>query len=205
MKKTYIGIILIVLSLAGIFGWEFYGRERLMYTEILTVNQNIDAGTVITQDMLASRKTDGASSRSYRVQSVGEVIGKEATGFIPAGAELYPEYFSEIDLVVHEDRGEFVLSIPSNWVVSYPQTIRRGDKVTFLCDGSEILSGITVLYAKSSGNTEVVSDNERLADAANVSLLEVIVDKSQAQLLSELASGNEEELIEPKTFVILYQ
>ena len=205
MKKTFVGIILIVLSLAGIFGWEFYGRERLMYTEILTVNQNIDAGTVITSDMLASKKTDGASSSSYRVTNVGEVLGKEATGFIPFGAELYPEYFSEISLVVHEDKGEFVLSIPSDWVVSYPQTIRRGDKITFLCDGEEVLSGITVLYAKSSGNTEVISDNERLADAANVSLLEVIVNKNQAQLLTSLASGNEEELIEPKTFVILYQ
>ena len=203
MKKTFVGIILIIISLAGIFTWEFYGRERLLYTEILTVNQNVEAGTIITQDMIGTKKTDSASPYSYRVGNVSDIIGKEATSFIPFGAELYAEYFSEVDLVVHEEKGEFVLSIPSGWVVSYPQTIRRGDKVTFLCEGEEVLSDVTVLYAKSSSNTEVVSDDERLQDAASVSLLEVIINKSQAQLLASLANGTEE--VKGKNFVIIYQ
>ena len=197
MKKSIIGIVLIVISLAGILGWEFIGRDRLMYTEILTVNQDIEQGTVITQDMLGVKRISSASSKSYRRDDVQLVIGKETTSYLPVGCELYEEYFEEKALVVHSEQGQYVLSIPESWLVANPPTLRRGDTVTFLLNG-EMITTATVVYVKDGSNSEVTSDNDRLSASSTVSIIEVIVEEQKAKLLASLAAdGNQ--------FVLLYQ
>lgn len=197
MKKSIIGIILILISILGILGWEFVGRDKLMYTEILTVNQDIEQGTVITQDMLGLKRISSASSKSYRADDVNKIIGKEAKSYLPVGSELYEAYFEEKALVVHSEKGEYILSIPDSWLVANPQSLRRGDTVTFLLKG-EAITKARVLYVKDGSNSEVTSDNERLTASSTVSIIEVIVSEEEAELLASLASdGNQ--------FVLLYQ
>ena len=197
MKKSIIGIILIIISIFGILGWEFIGRDKLMYTEILTVNQDIEQGTVITQEMLGLKRISSASSKSYRADDVAKVIGKETTSYLPVGCELYEAYFEEKALVVHPEEGEYILSIPGSWLVSNPQSLRRGDTVTFLLDGKTITKA-RALYVKDGSNAEVTSDNERLTASSTVSIIEVIVNEKEAELLASLAAdGNQ--------FVLLYQ
>jgi len=198
MKRTFIGIILIVLSLAGIIGWEFVGREKLMYTEILTVNQDIEAGTEITVDMLAVNNVISPSSKSYRRADADSIVGKEATSFIPAGSELYKEFFADSALIVHENKGEFYFPIPSSWLVSYPQTLRRGDSLTFLTEEGENVLAATVVYVKDSSNAEVVSDNERLNAASSVADIVIIATEKDAKLLTTLANDE-------KKFVLIYR
>jgi len=198
MKKTYLGIILIVISLVGIMGWEFVGRDRLLYTEILTVNSDIEQGTVITQDMLGIKKVSAASSKSYRVADASKVIGKEATSYLPVGAELYEAYFEDRSLVVHEDKGEYILSIPASWLVANPQTLRRGDEVTFLLKDGTRVTKATVVYVKDGSNIEVTSDKERLTATSTVSVIEIIATEADAKMLTALAAeGNQ--------FVLIYQ
>lgn len=197
MKKSIIGIVLIIISILGILGWEFIGRDSLMYTEILTVNQDVEQGTVITQEMLGLKRISSASSKSYRADDVSSIIGKETKSYLPVGCELYEEYFEEKALVVHADEGEYILSIPESWLVSKPQSLRRGDTVTFLLDGRKITKA-RVLYVKDGSNSEVTSDNERLTASSTVSIIEVIVNEDEAELLASLAAdGNQ--------FVLLYQ
>ena len=238
MKKTAVGIILIALSIAGMLWWELVGRDTVMYTEVLTLNRDIEAGTEVTKDMLEIKKTTTPTSKSLRPADALQVVGKEAVSYVPQGAELFGEFFEDGSLMIHEELGEYIFSIPSNWLISYPQTLRRGDRITFLLvkdrddgepsspsfspqdelfgveasdeapqgpeperpelsTGDEILT-TTVLYVKSSSNNEVVSDSERLDAAATVSIIEVIAQKEQAQLLTRLAS-------EGCRFVVLYQ
>ncbi len=215
MKRPLIGAVLIVISLAGMLYWELAGRDALMYTQVLTVNTDLEQGTVVTADVLGLKKTVSPSPRALRLESAQKLIGMETVSFIPAGVELFSEYFEEERLTVHEERGEYIFSIPTNWLVSYPQTLRRGDSVTFLLlrderyeepeasrpagpkTGEEILTA-TVLYVKSSSNDEVVSDQERLKGAATVSVIEIIAGKEEAQTLTRLAAQGDR-------FVLLYQ
>lgn len=242
MKKTAIGIVLIALSIAGMLWWELVGRDSVMYTEVLTLSRDADVGTEITRDMLEIKKTTTPTLRSLRLSDAQSVIGKETVSYIPKGAELFSEFFEDGSLVVHEELGQYIFSIPSSWLVSYPQTLRRGDKITLLLvkdeeepeysgysehfgldgfseggpfsaevpqtkpqepenpgpsTGDEILT-TTVIYVKSSTNNEVVSDSERLDAAATVSIIEVIAQKEEAQMLTKLASDG-------GRFVVLYQ
>ncbi|MBR0140369.1 MAG: SAF domain-containing protein [Firmicutes bacterium] len=218
MKRSIAGIILIVLSLAGMLYWELVGRDSLMYTQVLTLSRDVEQGTLITRDMLVLKKTDSPSPRSMRLADAGRAAGKEAVSFIPAGVELFDEYFEDEKLVVHEEEGEYIFSLPTGWLISYPQTLRRGDRVTFLLvkaddeyrdpeaqrpktegpeTGDEILT-TTVLYVKSSSNDEVVSDQDRLKGAQQVSVIEIIASKDDAKTLTRLAASGDR-------FVLLYQ
>ena len=81
--------------------------------------------------------------------------------------------------------------------MSYPQTLRRGDEVSFYCDGKLVVTAL-VAYARDSSNQEVISqDDARLQASAPVSLVEVVVDESQALKLGRLADKG-------KRFVLLY-
>lgn len=200
MKRTILGIILIVLSIALILGWEFIGRDRLMYTEILTVNQDIEQGTEITKDMLATKKVTDPSPKSFRVvaEDVEKVIGMEATSYIPTGAELYSEYFEDPSLVLHTKTNEVYFPLPSSWIVAYPQTLRRGDTlIIYVEDGTRLLEA-TAIYVKDSSNAEVVSDNDRLKAAASVADIVIKVTEDQARLLTTTAADNTK-------FVLLYK
>ena len=93
--------------------------------------------------------------------------------------------------------GQYVLSIPNQWLLSYPQTLRRGDTVRFYCEEEIVLSAV-VAYARDSSNQEVISaDDERLKASAPVSLVEVIVDEEKAMKLGKLGEAG-------KKFVLLY-
>ena len=121
----------------------------------------------------------------------------ETVQYVPAGTPLFSEFFQDPRLSVVGTSGQYVLSIPNQWLLSYPQTLRRGDTVRFYCEGEIVLSAV-VAYARDSSNQEVVSaDDERLKASAPVSLVEVIVDEEKALKLGKLGE-------EGKKFVLLY-
>jgi len=116
---------------------------------------------------------------------------------VAAGTELYMEYFQESKFAVGEEEGKFILSIPEQWLKSFPQTLKRGDRAFFYCAG-EIVTDAVVAYVRDGTNQEVYyGDDERLTSSASVSLIEVVVTEEQARLLGKLADKDNK-------FVILY-
>lgn len=196
MKRMILGMVLIVLAIGGMFFWETAGREMFLYDEVLTVTQDVEESTIISEEMLALKRVAKATPGALTKKDVSNVLGKEATQFIPAQTEVFEQYFADSKLVVHAEDNEYVLSIPNKWLESYPQSLRRGDQVYFWCEGTKVTSA-TVVYVKDSSNTEVTSDEDRLTASSNVSLVEIIATEKQADLLSTYAK-------EGKKFVILY-
>ena len=197
MRKRITGLILIGTMLVALGFWEFWGRKNIGYDEILTVRADAAANTIISPEMLTTKKVENAPTESLRKEDAEKVIGLECRQFIPKGETLYVAYFEESRFRVGEETGKYVLSIPNDWLKSYPQTLRRGDKAFFYCKG-RIITDAVVAYARDGSNQEVrSSDEERLVGSAPVSLVEVIVNEAQAKLLGNLAEkGNK--------FVLLY-
>lgn len=197
MKKRIAGLVLIVLCLAALGFWEFWGRKNLGYEEILTVKTEISPNTVITAEMLGVKKLESVPQNALLPKDAESIVGLESRQLIPQGETLYAAYFEESRFNVGGDSGKYVLSIPNDWLKSYPQTLRRGDNAYFYCKGS-IVTEAVVAYARDGSNQEVQSQGEeRLVGSAPVSLVEVIVDDKQAKLLGNLADkGNK--------FVLLY-
>ncbi|MCI6853980.1 MAG: hypothetical protein MR908_01415 [Firmicutes bacterium] len=197
MKKRIAGIVLIVLSVGALGFWELWGRENITYDRVLVLKESLPKNTLITADMLRERKVEKAGEGAIRTEQRNEIVGLETGQFIPAGTELYKEYFQESIFSVGEEQGKYILSVPAQWLKAFPQTLRRGDRAFFYCGGEPVTDAV-VAYVRDGTNQEVYyGDDERLTSSSSVSLIEIVVDKEQASLLGKLAEkGNK--------FVVLY-
>ena len=197
MKKKIVGIALICAALLTLGFWEFWGRRNIGYDEILTFKENIPKSSIIGEHMLVAKRVENAAKDALKPGEEAFVIGKESSHYIPKSEALYREYFTDSRLTTGGISGDYVLSLPDDWLESYPQTLRRGDDVLFCCKGAVVTKAV-VAYARDGNNTEVVfSENERLSGSAPVSVIEVILSEKQAKTLAGLADkGNK--------FLLLY-
>ncbi len=197
MKRRIAGIVLVALSVGALGFWELWGRENITYDKVLVLKEASPKNTLISADMLRVKKVDKAGEGAVMAGEQAKIEGLETTQFIPAGTELYSEYFQESIFSVGEEQGKYILSIPAQWLSAFPQTLRRGDRAFFYCAGEPVTDAI-VAYVRDGTNQEVrYGDDERLTSSSNVSLIEVVVDEKQAALLGKLANkGNK--------FVLLY-
>jgi hypothetical protein len=196
-RKKIFGLILIILSLMGMFVWEVKGRDMVTMEEILVLKENTDKSRIITDEMLVATKVREVSKEAIRPKDKDKIVGLESVQFVHKAAPLFIEYFEDDELVVDAKSNQYVMAIPNKWLLSYPQSLRRGDTAIFYVDGNKVTSA-KVVYAKDGTNKEVVSnDSTRLDGSSNISLVEIIVDEEKANELSTLASlGNR--------FVIMY-
>ena len=166
--KPIIGILLIILSISGLLIWEKWGKDRLFYDEVLVLKKNVNEGTVITEDLLTTRKLnideDYIPSRERE-----SILGKEAASFIHKGTPLFDEFFRLPVLSPSEEKGSYAFAIPQEWIMSVPESLSRGDRL-FVFYGSKLL---TSAYVVSSGEDEPV---------------EIIVNREQAEQISGIAS-----------------
>ena len=197
MKRKIAGIVLICVALLALGFWELWGRQNIGYEEILTFREDIPKSSVIEAKMLNTKKVENAAGDALRPGDETKVVGKESRHYIPQNETLYPEYFADSRLTTGGIYEGLVLSLPEDWLKTYPQTLKRGDDVIF-CMGDSVVTKAVVAYARDGNNNEVAySENERLSASAPVSVIEVIVSQKQAQKLANLAEkGNK--------FVLLY-
>lgn len=190
------GLLIIIMTLSLLCFWELWGRKNIGYDKIPVLNQSVEANGLILESMITYRAVETPAGKVLRSGSERRIIGKLAGQYIPEGEPLYPEYFSENLFQVGEANGKYVLSVPDHWLTSYPQTVRRGDKVFFYCKGSLVTEAV-VAYVKDSNNQEIVSqDKERLNANGTVGLLEVVVTAEQAEKLGKLAAkGNQFDIL----------
>ncbi len=197
MKRKIVGIVLICIALLVLGFWELWGRQNIGYDEILTFKEDVSKSSIIGEKMLTTKKVEKAAGDALRPGDEAKVIGKESRHYIPQGESLYSEYFADSRLTTGGISEGLVLSLPEDWLKTYPQTLKRGDDVIF-CIGGAIVTKAVVAYARDGNNNEVVySENERLSASAAVSVIEVIISEKQALKLANLAEkGNK--------FVLLY-
>ena len=217
--RTIVGIVLIVVSIAGIYTWEMYGRKAFTYEDILVFKDNIEEGTVVTEEMLGYVKVSRDSIIKDAIVNPKKVVGQTTTTYLPALTQLVPEYFEDTEVALKYD--EYVLSIPSSWLVAHPQTLRRHDTAHFYAvkedsaqnikydkDGNPVLNeklkstGVIVkarvAYAKDGSNQEINSaDSDRLNGTGNVSLIEIVCDMDEADTLTRYIEAGYK-------FVVLY-
>lgn len=197
MRQKTMGLVLIFLSLGALGFWEFWGRENLTYQSVVVLRTDAARGTHVERELLEVRRMDKPGPDALLEEDLMRIVGLEAVQYIPKGTPLHLEYFQQPALAVGGDTGRYILSIPNQWLMSFPQTMRRGDEVSFYCEG-EVVASALVAYVRDSSNQEVISgDDARLQASAPVSLVEVVVDEATALMLGKLADRG-------KRFVLLY-
>ena len=197
MKQKAAGILLIVISLGALGFWEFWGRENLAYEQILVLRQDVPENTEIVRSLLEVRRVENPGEEVLLEKDAAALIGMESAQFIPAGAPLHREFFQDPSLATGGSTGQYILSIPAEWLISFPQTLRRGDEVSFYYGEKQVIT-VRVAHVRDSSNQEVVSaDEARLQATAPASQLEIVVTEAEAVKLAAMAEKG-------KRFMVLY-
>lgn len=159
--KGYIGIFLILTAIGIIFYWESYGREKLLYKDIVVFKDYVLPKTIITEDMITFVKREENTLIKNVITNPKDVIGLESKQFIPRYSQLHPKFFDVPELVLDDD--EFIFSIPKDWILAFPSTLRRKDTIYFY----EITNNSFVndLYIKSKKN--ISSENNYMQNFEN--------------------------------------
>ncbi len=124
-----IGVMTIAVMLGVIWYWEIYGRELYFYQEIVVLNQDINRGTIITEDMLTNQKIEANFLINQVIKDKNTILKLEAKQFIPKSAQLHPNFFEKTDLSTGGNT--YIVRIPNEWLYSVPNTLRRKDHVLF--------------------------------------------------------------------------
>lgn len=197
MNKKTAGFIVIAVALLSLAMWEFWGRENFSYKEIAVLADSLPANTLIKQADIKIKKVDNPPANALLAGDTDLIVGMETAQFVAEDMPLCFEYFRQSQYAVGEESGKAVLCVPSDWLLSLPQTVRRGDEVIFY-NGNIKLTKAVVAYVKDASNKEVVSVKEDRTTASSVvHQIEIIGEEKDLTELSKLAG-------EGKRFTLVY-
>ena len=188
MNRRIIGLAMITVTLAAIWIWEFWGRENISYRQVIVLREDTKAHTVISEDDIQTKKLESPSGEALTEADAENLIGMETSQYVAADTELRREYFQTSQFAVGQDSGKALMSLSSDWLLSFPQTLRRGDKVSIYNGTVKLMEAVTA-HVKDSGGQEVLSqDSQRMEASSALSHIEIIGSEEDLVELSKLAS-----------------
>lgn len=190
MKKTIAGVIIIIFAVAGIFCWEAFGREKILFTEVMVLNQDVEAYTDISQDMLSFRKVYQPGANVLTIRDLHKVVGMQASQYVPSGTELFERYFISPELAVGAKKDEYVFSITTSNLKSYPRSITKGDTI-FVYFYDECLLSTTVLTVRDSDGNEITRSDNRATSSGQLASVEIKTDADETATLSTIISNGD--------------
>lgn len=213
--KGLLGLLILVGFGGGIVYWEVYGREALIYKEVLTVVESVPKNTIITTEMLTTIKIEENRLVDGVVTDPQKLIGLESKNYIPKNAQLCLNYFDQSELVLNE--GQYIFKLPTDWLKSYPNSLRRKDTAFIYAiiredvDNPILIPGglpegklfeTVVAYVKDGTNKEVVNINpkadDRIDASSNPVSIELVVTQTQLETLKKYHNQGYD-------FIIMYQ
>lgn len=154
--RSIIGILLIIISIAGLFFWEWKGRETILLEEVLVAKEEIKRGTIVDSSMFIPKGVpkDNMLEEALIPGDMTLVKGKVTSQLIAKNAQILVKYFKDNDFSLDQDESIFV--IDSSWVAMRSSALRRGDLVDIYgSNGSGILGTFRIAYVKDASEREV--------------------------------------------------
>ncbi len=123
--KRIMGLCLLILSIAGIYFWEGWGRENFTTNAIIVLKEDTPAHTIISEDMVKVQHRDINNLIKNPITDIDDIIGKMSKSYIAGNAALSEYYFEDSDMI--PDENEYIFQMPKSWIKSCPSTLRRSD------------------------------------------------------------------------------
>lgn len=161
MKKLYkrskkiIGVLLLIFAISFFVFWEFIGRNELLYENVVVLKEDVYKGTIIEENMLEIIKLNKSEHIVNLIYEKSDIIGLEAKHYVPARLQLVPQFFDLPEFVLED--GEKIMRFPDEWLHSYPETLRRKDRI--------YLYAIKDKSSQDESSTELTSDGGAVAVA----------------------------------------
>ena len=114
--KSIIGILLILLSIAGMYFWETKYRKEMIFTKVLAAAADIHEGDIATEDSFKEISVSPESLVSGYLTSEDKdmLLGKECVFPIKENGQIFYGSFEEAK--TKEDDGMFDLVLPGEWI-----------------------------------------------------------------------------------------
>jgi hypothetical protein len=135
MKRTLrliIAILLVIFSIGFILFFEFYAKEKIDTVPVIVATKTIEFKEPITEKNIAIKYVRRGTEVENHIPPTRykSLIGKYASVKIEKGTQLYSALVDTYDLVPDAKKGEFIASIPKEWLFAVPGSIRR----TYIAD-----------------------------------------------------------------------
>lgn len=158
MKKirSVLGILLILLSIAGLFFWEWKGRDAILTEQVLVAKEEIKKGTVVNGSMFEVKGVPKSNllSGALAPADLDLIQGKAASQLIAENDQIIPDYFRDNEFRLK--RGESIFVIKPDWISMRSSALRRGDVVDIYgTNGLGLLGTFRVAYVKDEAEREV--------------------------------------------------
>ncbi|MDR2356218.1 MAG: SAF domain-containing protein [Clostridiales Family XIII bacterium] len=155
--RPALGVLLAILSVAGLVFWETTGRSKLLMDRVVVAGADIRAGAVVRADMLATVLVpkDGVIENGFSAGREKEIVGKRTAWPVSARQQLSSDVFALEESYLKEGESFFV--IPAAWIAMRSSALRRGDTVEIasaLGDGTG-LGRYRLAFVKDAGELEV--------------------------------------------------
>ena len=182
---------MIILSIGALGFWELWGRENISYHKVAVLKSSQEAHTLITEDMLRPKKMEDPSAGAVPWDKAGNLVGLETRCFIAGNQELHSENFRKSVYRTGKEADRYVLSIPDTWLMSQPDSLKRGDRA-FIFLGEELICETWVAHVKDSYGMEVTyDDSNRFYPSGRPEKIEILVSCEQIKKLDALVKkGN---------------
>ena len=160
-RRKLFGLFFIAISLVGIYGWETWGKEKMLYDDVLVLREDIERGTIITKDMLDVKRMD-VDEDYLPFDERDRIIGMQASGFLHKGIPLFCENFENDALAPDEKENRYGLCIPTDWIASRPEKMTRGDRIFLFC-GKRLIAEALISNLDKDENIEVIVSKDETA------------------------------------------
>jgi hypothetical protein len=154
--RSIIGVLLILLSIAGLFFWEWKGRDAILTEQVLVAKEEISKGTVLNGSMFEVKGIPKANllPDALAHADLGLIQDKVASQLIAKNDQVIPDYFSDNEFGLK--RNESVFVIRPEWIAMRSSALRRGDIVYFYgTNGLGLLGTFRIAYVKDEAEREV--------------------------------------------------
>ena len=187
MKKSIVGVVLIVISLAGIIGWETFGREKIIYDEIIVLNESAEPYTEITDDMISLRRVYMPAQGALKPEDSEYLEGKISSQYIQKGSELFQRYFIDKNDAIYDS--EYVFSISVSSLLAYPKSVKRGDTVYLQLRNSNVLTSQVFCLKDASGNN--IENINRATLSSPLETIELKISDDELEKISAMLDEGE--------------
>ena len=158
--KRWLGLIIIAVSIMALGVWEKWGKNEVMYDEILVLKESVPRGTTVTEDMLIPVKREKDEKDCLTPEDKKNITGLETKFFVHGGVPVFSEYFEEKDCSPSSEKNEYTLAIPSHWIDSAPAAAVKGD-MAVLYGGDTYITSARITRTDSENNCfEIIADDE---------------------------------------------
>lgn len=198
--RMWIGVILVAVSLLGLFFWETKGRECFLMDEVYVAVERIPMGKVVSVDqfklihVLRENKVPGAFSKGEK----NNLQGKITAQIIEKNQQVTTKAFSQGFVPIEE--GKSIFFIKSEWIDARSSSLRRGDIVDFyLAENGIFVGRYPVAFVKDEKEKEVKNEEsisqdyllERTDATSQISHIEIIAELAEYEELRNKAETSE--------------